>query len=405
MLSIIHPKFHQQLYKIACILIIPAFLYSKALITICIILFCLLGMIEYTNKKALTFTKHPEYYLFILVFIGLIISGMNSNNTPVWLHAITIKLPFVLLPFAFFFLPRIEKKWLFTIHAWLLATLVISALPQSIFIFQHQESLLHKLGMGQPIPTPLEHVKYSMFNAYGVTSACYWILFGTGISKLQKKMLTLGAGILFVFMHLLAVRTGLVIAYFSLLLLGSIYAWQKSDLKIGLLLFSAIIILPFLAYSQVPFIQQKIHYMIYDWQMFQNGTGGNYSDSQRWIMLETASDLWRQHPISGVGIGDLRDVCITYYQDNLGISSLYKLPHNQFLITLAGSGIIGLIFFIIGFYGPVLRNKGTIRLLLFVLYINYTLSFLVENSLERSTSVAFFLFFALMTISTKSSKL
>jgi len=53
-----------------------------------------------------------------------------------------------------------------------------------------------------------------------------------------------------------------------------------------------------------------------------------------------------------------------------------------------------------GFYVPLLSKKlktQTGALLVF-LYLNYSISFLVENSLERSVSVAFFLIFALMLI-------
>ena len=62
------------------------------------------------------------------------------------------------------------------------------------------------------------------------------------------------------------------------------------------------------------------------------------------------------------------------------------------------------ILFLIGFYGPLFLKGAYKEILLLLLYTNYSLSFLVENSLERSFSLAFFLFFAMLILSSLKSE-
>ena len=106
------------------------------------------------------------------------------------------------------------------------------------------------------------------------------------------------------------------------------------------------------------------------------------------------------NPLIGVGYGDVLEEAHVYYDQTYKRQDLFKLPHSQYLLTLAGSGLLGFIIFMVGFFTPLLSKKlktktGTLLLLL---YLNYSISFLVENSLERSVSVAFFLLFALLLL-------
>jgi len=393
-----------QLFQFGCMMMAPAFLYSKSLITICTISILVAGLLRFQLDKLISFSRDYKYVIFSLVLVGLLVSVINSNNTQAWLQAINIKLPFILLPFGFYLVPRICIDKLVNFHLWLLAVLALSAIPQFIFIAEHQESLITALGKGQPIPTPVEHVKYSMINAYGIIAACYLLLFQSQHVVRWRHFITIGALIVFILMHLLAVRTGLIILYSSIGLLGLLYAIRQRKASIWLGLLTIIILTPFAAYKLVPSVHQKVNYMMHDWKMHQSGQGQDYADSQRWMMFDAGVDIWKTSPITGIGYGDLRDVSYTYYQDQLNLNDLQKLPHNQFLITLMGGGVLGLVIFLLGFYGPLWHYKGELRVLLLLLYLNYTLSFLVENSLERSVSVGFFLFFALLIISTRSTK-
>lgn len=400
--NIIRHRIAEFLFLFSSIFIIPAFLYSKALITIAIIGFVISGLLSVTSVSFKSTIAPLRLLLFSLVFLSVVLSGINSADTSAWLEASIIKLPFLLLPIAFILRPT-STKYIIPIHLWLLAVLVISAIPQTIFILKHYSLLIDNLGRGQPIPTPVEHVKYSMFNAYGVVSAIYLLLFKSAETKHSRSWIWAGVITLFVFMHLLAVRTGLVIAYASILILGIAYARQQGGRKIWAILLGICLMGPLSAYLLIPSIKQKANYMMHDWKMYQSDKGENYADSQRLMMARAAIEIWREAPVIGTGYGDLKETSRAYYREHFNLPDLDKLPHNQYLITIAGSGLIGLILFLIGFYGPLMGYRGVYRALLLLLYLNFTLSFLVENSLERSVSVAFFLFFSLLILSSNLS--
>ena len=138
--------------------------------------------------------------------------------------------------------------------------------------------------------------------------------------------------------------------------------------------------------------------MRYDLKMYMEGTGSFYADSDRLASIHVGWVIFRNNPVVGCGIGDLRDECSKFYAQLYDRTDRILLPHSQFLHVAASCGIIGIALFLLGFYGPFLFSHGFSIPYLFFLYLNYSISFLLENSLERSMSVAFFLFFGLLAM-------
>jgi O-antigen ligase len=198
-------------------------------------------------------------------------------------------------------------------------------------------------------------------------------------------------------MHILAVRTGLVILYLSVFVLLCIRLSQRNELRWSIISLLILCFFAVLTPRLIPSLHTKIGYMYHDWQMYREGTGALYNDSDRIESLAIGWKLIQRNPIVGVGMGDLRKECVVEYKKT-GRTDSYKLPHSQLVYVWAGCGIIGLILFLSGFYGPLWAVGWRSSYFLGFLYLNYSLSFLVENSLERSFSLAFFLFFALLNI-------
>ncbi|MEL6124681.1 MAG: O-antigen ligase family protein, partial [Bacteroidota bacterium] len=296
--------------------------------------------------------------LLTLVFGVSLLSGWNSTDTSEWIHILILRLPFVLLPLAFWVMPDQSTDRLVRVHLHLVLVLVVAAIPQLFFFFHHLDTHLDMLSRGQPIATPIEHVKYSMINAYGVISSAYFLSKRASISARLRPYIIGGSLLLFVFMHLLAVRTGLVICYVSIM---ALFGWQylKSGSYIRFIaLFTGILALAVTAYSVVPSIKHKVHYMLYDWRMWSENGGVSYADSERIISFRAALQVWLDHPWWGVGAGDVRE---TLLGPDGPLYLLQKLPHNQFLLTLTGSGLIGLLLFTIGFYGLLWSRNMTHR--------------------------------------------
>lgn len=382
----------------ACLLV--GIFYSKAVATICTIGLFVVALRFITFEKFKNFFKDKRLMPFVFVFLTAFLSGSYSDNQDLWQTALRVKLPFLILPFAFFLLPKIKERLMIQLHYWLIAVVTAVSLPVLIHALLNYDYIIDLLSKGQAIPTPIEHVKYSMINAYAAIGGLFLIKKETQ-SSIALKVLLVAAVIFIVFMlHFLAVRTGLVIFYLSIVCYGLMELIQGSSKKMSLIFLTGVITLPIVAFKLSPTLQQKIGYMNYDWTQYQKEEGHQYSDSERMMSYKAALHLIGSNPILGVGYGDVFEESHIYYDQVYKRHDLFKLPHSQYLLTLAGSGLLGFIIFLVGFYTPLLSKnlKTKTGTLLVLLYLNYSISFLVENSLERSISVAFFLIFALLLL-------
>ena len=388
---------YQQIAYYALYCMVPAIIYSRALITICYVIIAVMAILVQIRENRFSFNK----YLAGLGLVGLsiVLSGINSDNIEQWWNHTVIKIPFLVMPLAFMILAPIPKEVIRNLHLILLVVLSISALPPLLDILQNHEVILDRISRGQPIDTPIEHVKYSMFLAYGIMSALIWtIYYRSELSTSQVKCFWIGGAFLFIMMHLLAVRTGLVILYASLIMLGVHVAWIRKIAFDKVATAMVVGLVSIFLLIQTPMIKSKLGYMFYDWEQYASNGGANYSDSERLFSLKTGWELFSENVLLGTGIGDLFDSCEEVYQRQ-SRSAIINYPHSQLIYQLPGTGLIGFILFIGGYLYPLIRRHNKFYFLLIALYLNYSLSFIVENSLERSMSVAFFVIFAAVLLS------
>jgi len=154
---------------------------------------------------------------------------------------------------------------------------------------------------------------------------------------------------------------------------------------------------PIVAYKAIPSLNIKVGYMLHDLDMFWQGKGNRFSDGQRIISLQAGLRVAKQNPILGVGAGDLKQSMKATYEQHFS-SFPYKLPHNQLITIAAGTGIVGLLLFLIGFFTPLFYRRNYRHPLFLTLHIIIFLSFLVENTIENSVGVAFYLLWLLITL-------
>lgn len=386
----------------ACLLV--GIFYSKAVTTICIIALFVVALRFITFEKIKGFFKDKRLMPLVFVFLASFLSGSYSDNQELWQTALRVKLPFLTLPFAFFLLPKMKEQVVIQLHYWLIAVVVGVSLPVLTHAMLNYDSMIALLSKGQAIPTPIEHVKYSMFNAYAAIAGLFLIRKETQSPMALKVILIVAVAFIIFMLHFLAVRSGLVIFYVSILAYALIELVNGTSKRMALIILTGVLILPILTYKLSPTLQQKIGYMNYDWSQYQKDGGHQYSDSERIMSYKAALHMIGSNPLLGVGYGDVLEESHIFYDQVYKRQDLFKLPHSQYLLTLAGSGLLGFIIFAVGFFTPLLNKnwKTKTGTLLGLLYLNYSISFLVENSLERSVSVAFFLIFALLLL--KSGK-
>jgi O-antigen ligase len=166
--------------------------------------------------------------------------------------------------------------------------------------------------------------------------------------------------------------------------------------RLSILALVVVLAAPVIAYQTMPSLQQRIGYMRYDWEKYRQNQGGTYSDAQRWVSLEIGVRLWMRDPLLGIGAGDLPIEVQMMANDHYPSYSLDpRLPHNQFIYILCGTGLLGLCLSLIALFAP-LTVRAARRFYLFAVFqIMMFVSFLVEYTLETAIGVAFYLFFTL----------
>ncbi len=146
------------------------------------------------------------------------------------------------------------------------------------------------------------------------------------------------------------------------------------------------------------------HYSVYPriyelvWELDNYKRTGNpnaHSVVQRGIYLKAGWDIALQHPVIGVGTGDVPGVFLQYYEKNHSPlqEKWRRRAHNQYLTFVITFGFPGalLIFFALAY--PVIRSREWKSFLPFVFLFIMALSMLNEDTLETSAGVTLFAFF------------
>ncbi len=406
----------QKLAFWICVALIVALLYSKFVLTLGMIGLVLLSILDEQDHKLslastttlkdrwFTFLRRKDFLVITFFFFIVLCSGIYSSDLEYWAERLRIKLPFLLLPFAFASLPAFSYRQYAGLFYCFLITVSISTIPVGLNYALNFEAINQSIGMGKAIPTPINHIRYSLLLSFAVLSGIilWWRKFHWRNQRERTLILCLSL-YLFVFLHLLSVRSGLVVLYISILVLGLRFIFYSRRYLLGTFLMLCLAALPIIAFYTIPSLQQKIRYTLYDYDQYRKGNIDNLSDSERLISIEAGLVLASQNPLWGKGAGDLKKEVKRYYQTFYPNISHPKLPHNQFVSVLAGTGIIGFTFFLFAFLFPLKYHHNYRDDFLLVLHVIVFFSFLVENTIENAIGVAFYALFLLVGLNQKNS--
>lgn len=345
------------------------------------------------------FTSNRVYLAVTVFFMLVLVSGIYSSDTNYWLERLRIKLPFLLLPFAFASMPSLREKDYLSIFYFFLIILFGSTLLVGFDYWQNYAVITDGLGRGRPIPTPVNHIRYSLMIALGnVGGLILW--YRNFYWKFHwERWLILGMTcFLFFFIHVLSVRSGILVLYGSLVFLSFRIAFLQKKYMLGIAGAIVLLCIPMLAYRTIEGFKQKVNYTIWDWQQYYYDLPLRSSDASRLISLKVGYEVAQKNQWIGVGAGDLRKEVYQIYAEKHPDIEDKKMPHNQFLSIAAGSGMIGLAIFLLAFFFPLFYKKIKPDALFITLHLIIFASFFMENTIENSVGVAFYVFFLLLGI-------
>lgn len=342
--------------------------------------------------------RDPLLWVVMVPFLLVALSSFWSEDTEYLLKRLQIKLPFFLMPLAFTGLPCRTDKFYRDVHLILVVLVSIVSVSVLVQFGMDPDYYLEKLGRGQTLPTPSNHIRFSMAAALAACAGFYLVTYHRAhFQKPVYMMLIVLTVFLFFFIHLLAVRTGLACLYFGLVL-WVIFAFihkKRRRLAGGIVLL--LFIMPVAAYFLLPSVKIKLDYMRWSIGEMYQRDGMDTADSDRIFSIKVGWDIFKEHPLLGVGAGDVRQEVRERYA-LLAPDRPVIIPHNQWVIILAGTGLIGCIVFF-GAFVWLLLSRRWYRIYLFTLLSGmYFLSYFVEPTLENNFGIVLLLLFQLPAI-------
>lgn len=354
-------------------------------------------------SKQITQRVHIRTFLSLtIVYWVHLFSGLwhNSLFDKELLKDLVLQLPFLLLPVSFLLLPTWRPVHKRIVWAVLIGCCSISAVAATINYSLHSQEITGQYDRSQVMPTEPDHVRFSILVSIAILSGCIQLL-TKGLANSSRWVIGISVGLLFLFQHLLAVRSGLLSLYLAgiLLLLG--IGWQLKSWKTAAVSIVLVIVVGLVCLWSLPTLQLRIHNTVYDtMQRGAASSANNFSVTARLYSYEVAQTIIQQHPLLGVGKAQLEYKMAQQYSyryPEININN-YLLPHNQFIYNLASYGIVGLVFFLWGFYYPLWMMMRQHNLLGIIICVIITISFMSEYTLENNLGVIIGLFFTLVAL-------
>ncbi len=331
------------------ILMVTGLFFSRAMLAVSIGVFTGISLIHAGYREHLyAFFKQPLCWGSSLIFFIPFISGLWSADKEQWLQMILIKFPLILLPIAFAWpLGFSEKQW-----RWLMQFIMLAVFGGCIYSLQayfmdkgfFDQSYLE----GRSLLTPLanDHVRFSLI-------VFVMIIWG-GLQYYKDRLLKfswlyLALIVFFItYLHILAARTGLLAFYLSAFIL-TIYYFFGLDRKKSILVFLLMLLLPLMAWFIFPSFKNKLLLFNHESAFSANQSYlPRSNDVVRVISLRAGWNIFLESPVSGQGYGDIisksREWYKTQYPEMKEEDMIY--PSSEYLMMAAGTGIIGLIAFI-----------------------------------------------------------
>ena len=345
-------------------------------------------------------------FLMGLFFLFHVIAGLYTYDQAAWLEDTRIKLPLFFIPLAFTLLPPFSPRQL-RILAWLLVLSVsLIAVGTAANYYLHKAEIDAAIAQSQPMPIFLgmSHIYFSFILAFGVAVGIWLFrqqqipatICRKPIFRLEKWTVLVFSALNFFALHLFTARTGLVAFYLAIGGFVLVYFFRKKKYLIAAVMVAGVALGPILGYFALSSLRNRVDNTVMDVRNYLNGGDPNYlSISMRMEAMKTAWHIFETHPIIGTGVADLETEMENQYirDGSCLISKNWVMPHNQFLLFLAGLGVGGLLLFLVVCGVPWLdltyRNSG----LFLILWILMMAAMLPESLLERQVGVTFFVLF------------
>ncbi|HTD93749.1 MAG TPA: O-antigen ligase family protein [Chitinophagaceae bacterium] len=353
--------------------------------------------------------KERKHIWFMLAFAAmLLVSFLLSSNHASGLRALQLRIPLLLFPLSvgLLRLRRVQRNNILLSMAIIVTLACLACLCRSVYLYQkdHNEALLYNDSLSSLIG------QQSIYTSILVNLSIYifgWFLFYVASSTWKKILLFLAILFLFVISYLLASRNMMLILYATTILFAFYSIIRKRRYLEGVTLLVALFIVGFLFYKFFPKTINRFRELAYT-QFSYNSQGreSHYAgvlEADQWnganfrlAAWHCGLELFKEHPVFGVGLGDKKDELFKKYEQKqfqFAITTR-KNVHNNYLDILFSLGVAGLILFILGWVIlPFIRLAKSRDGLGILILLTFALAMLTENYFDRGIGAMLFGFF------------
>lgn len=333
--------------------------------------------------------------LFLIFFSLHIIGVFNSSNKDSALFDIQIKLPMLILPLIFIFLP---KNFLTKDKFWLYALSIIAGLIITIF-YCFSYGIVRAVSNSLPLLPEIIYTKLSasfhpsylsLFASTGLVLT-YKIPLNNIFPNFNKSGLIKSIIIVLIsiFLIMLNSRTGFILMVISYLwiLIDMFFVRKRKVLAISTAL---IVSLSLLLVLNTNILSQRYNNAINNIGQTNNIEPEMSSMSQRNFIYSNSLNLISENIVFGVGTGDVKSTFENLYErENIHFHS-YLNAHNQYLQTTIALGLIGLLILLSLFFFPMIKMIREKEFFFLTIFLLIGFSFLFESMLERNMGTYFF---------------
>ncbi len=383
---------------IVCILLMfGGFLVSRLFLSLGMILFGINALWNVNPKRWL----QQKYWLLGCAWVAMYgLSWFWSEDKETWGVMFQLKLPVLLLPLSFAFTPRFSARQLQMLTICIATMLTAGAVYSLSFLVFNYAHYLKEYNVSHIIPTPV-------YNEYISFSACIsifiaWCVFLWPRLDSAKVKWLLGAAMVFlaVYIHILASKSGLV-DFYLFIVSWTIYIVVSRRSLLGIAFLVAIPFIFIAAVKYIPTLHERKVHVVYSWYVFKSGDKtGKLGDLSRLFSYDISTKLIAEHPVVGVGTGDMLSEMKTgytrWYPQVTEVTNKL-IPHNQFLTVALGCGIPCAVVFALWVFFPLSRLKRNREsFFFFAIWMILLFHLMIEPYLEGQFGVFLYVFFLLL---------
>jgi O-antigen ligase len=391
---------HNWIAYLACVGVIVGLFLGKAIISISVTLFMVNAII---NREALlhfrTLLNQKAYLFMALLFLVYLISGLWSNNLSYYFHKSFMHLPYLTIALGIHCFNFKEKKIFHSLFAILIVCTAIGCTQSLWQYLQNKPSIDASYNFSKVMPTPFknDHIRFSIIVVLSSIFSVYLLL--QAQSKIVRIFLILFTTYFIIYLHILAVKTGIISFYFLTFLSVAYLMMRTKKIKSAVIILTLICLMPIVAINFSNTFRAKLNYFKYSLEQINSNANNQIeiSDEGRLMSYSTAWQIWKNNFILGVGAGDMDDAMHQQYDKQYGKNTITKkmLPHNQFLVMGLVAGIFGLLVLLLAVIAPLLMHYK--KSFLFVcVWLLMLLPLLVEPLHETQIGLSIHVFFIIL---------